>query len=66
LALDLWWLPNLKIFACHSNYLTGAISKNLFNISSLQEIALANNSLYGNLPSDYGFSCPNLENLLFA
>ncbi|XP_062166139.1 receptor kinase-like protein Xa21 [Alnus glutinosa] len=63
---DLWGLQNLKSFACNSNFLTGAIPQYIFNISSLQDIELDNNSLHGNLPSHSGFSCPNLEILLFA
>jgi len=48
------------------NYLTGAIPQNLFNISSVQLISLVNNSLYGNLLSDFGFSCPSLKFLYFG
>ena len=64
---DPWHLPNLIILNFEENNLTGPIPTKFFNISSLQKISSAKNSLFGNLPLDTGLlSCPNLETLYFG
>ena len=60
---DLSHLQNLNLLNFQHNALTG-IPQDIFNITSLQVLALVGNSLSGNLPLDTWISCPNIEFLL--
>lgn len=57
------YLDELDTLVLTNNSFSGPIALNLFNISSLRFLYLANNSLSGILPSDMGRGLPNLEGL---
>ena len=46
------------------NSLSGTVPPSLFNMSSLKYLGMANNSLIGKLPSDIGYTLPNIQDLI--
>ncbi|XP_059627834.1 receptor kinase-like protein Xa21 [Cornus florida] len=59
-------LPMLERISLESNKLTGHIPTTLFNISTAQVIALTDNHFSGNIPSSFGQTLPNLEQIFLG
>ena len=64
LPQEMGTLPMLEHFSVFSNSLNGSIPSSIFNISTMQELALSYNDFSGTLPSYVGSSLVNLERLL--
>ncbi|KAK2633230.1 hypothetical protein EUGRSUZ_L00178, partial [Eucalyptus grandis] len=54
-------LRNLKILYLSINKFAGTIPISIFNISTLAWLGVGENQLKGGLPSDLGFTLPNIE-----
>ncbi|XP_030550309.2 probable LRR receptor-like serine/threonine-protein kinase At3g47570 [Rhodamnia argentea] len=59
----LGWLRNLNILTLARNKFVGMIPFSIFNISTVTMLDTAGNRLEGGLPSDLGFTLPNLERI---
>ncbi|OAY39111.1 hypothetical protein MANES_10G068500v8 [Manihot esculenta] len=59
-------LRYLKVVRLPVNSLTGLIPPNIFNSSTIEEITLAVNNFYGNLPASLDLWLPNLKRLILG
>lgn len=53
-------LKTLNFLGLGLNQLSGIVPLSIYNISSIERLSLPYNQLHGNLPSDLGFTLPNL------
>ncbi|VAI77748.1 unnamed protein product [Triticum turgidum subsp. durum] len=59
-------ISTLEILTLTANNLSGAVPPSLFNMSSLTFLGVANNSLVGRLPSNIGYTLPNIQDLILS